>query len=140
MVIEKQMTVDAVLDNLDTVMVFLEETLEEYQCPMKTSMQIAVSFEEIFVNVANYAYGSAVGQCTVAIEIEANKDAYKAIITVTDSGKQFNPLDREDPDITLSADDREIGGLGIFMTKKSMDSVSYKYENNSNILIMEKSW
>ncbi len=140
MVIKKQITVDAVLDELDTVMGFLEETLEENECPMKTSMQIAVSFEEIFVNVANYAYGNEMGQCTVCIEIEATEECSKVIITVMDRGKKFNPLDRDDPDISLSADDREIGGLGIFMTKKSMDRVSYKYEDNSNILIMEKSW
>ncbi len=134
--ISKELKVYASLDNLDTVMQLVEGALEEAECPMKTIMQIAVCVEEVFVNVASYAYGDKQGYCTLVVEIQDNN----AKITVMDNGLPFNPLEKEEPDITLSAEERQIGGLGIFMVKKSMDKVSYSNDSENNILIMEKSW
>lgn len=131
---ENTLTVDATTDNLQKVMSFVDGILEENGASMKTQMQIDLSVEEIYVNIANYAYGD--GKGTSEISAQCND----GIITITfkDSGKPYNPLDKPDPDITLSADEREIGGLGIFLTKKNMDSVSYKYENGYNIFTMTK--
>lgn len=95
---------------------------------------MSISFEEIFVNVAHYAYPDGEGKATVEL------DFTDGVMTMSlkDSGIPFDPLAKEDPDITLSADDRKIGGLGIFMTKKYMDSISYEYKDSMNILTMSK--
>ena len=134
--ISKELTIDANLENLDNVLQLVEGSLEIAECPMKVIMQIAVCVEEVFVNVANYAYGDKQGDCTITVEIQDNN----AKITLIDRGIPFNLLAKEDPDITLSADERQIGGLGIFMVKKSMDKVFYSNDDGNNIFIMEKSW
>ena len=97
-------------------------------------MQIQVCVEEMFVNVAHYAYNGAEGTVTLDIDV----DNGVMTITLTDEGMQFDPLAKKDPDITLAASERPIGGLGIFMVKKSMDEVEYKRENNKNIFTMKK--
>ena len=135
----KEISVTASLDNLDLVMGFVEDELSEAGCPLKCIMKIGVCVEEIFVNVASYAYESGEGDCIVRLEVENEEDGGKCAITIIDSGKPFNPLLKEEPDITSSADERQIGGLGIFMVKNTMDNVVYKYESN-NILMMEKAW
>ena len=121
---------------LNEVISFVEQTLEGYDCPMKLQMAICVAIEEVFVNVAHYAYGEGGGDATLSIGFDS---ATKTItFKMIDSGVEFNPLEKADPDITLSAEDRQIGGLGIFITKKTMDEVSYAYENGKNILTMTK--
>ena len=126
----------AKIDALSDVLGFVEETLESYDCPMKTQMAICVAIEEIFVNVAHYAYGDGEGDMTLGIGFD---DASRTVtFRMADKGTPFDPLQKPDPDITLSAEDREIGGLGIFITKKTMDSVSYAYENGENVLTMIK--
>ena len=136
----KEITVMATLDNLDMVVGFVEESLNTVGCPMKTCMQIIMCVEEIYVNVASYAYGAQEGNCTIRFEAEYSDSSGSTVITIVDSGSEFDPLQKKDPDITLSADEREIGGLGIFMVKKSMDNIKYSYENENNILRLEKSW
>ena len=131
---EKTLTVDATKDNLHQVMGFVDEFLEENGASMKTQMQVDLAVEEIYVNIANYAYGDGIGKAEISV---SNIDGY-AVITFKDSGVAYNPLEKEDPDITLSAEEREIGGLGVFLTKKNMDSVSYSYENSQNIFTMKK--
>ena len=126
----------ATKDTLPGVMAFTEECLESFDCPMKNSMAICVAVEEIFVNIASYAYGEGTGDATVAFGFDENERLMTLV--VTDSGVPFNPLERAEPDISLSAADREIGGLGIFITKKTMDTVSYNYDNGKNILTMTK--
>ncbi|MBR3149075.1 MAG: SpoIIE family protein phosphatase [Eubacterium sp.] len=128
------LTVDATNENLHTVTEFVDAFLEENGCSMKTQMSIDLSLEEAFVNVANYAYGDETGKATIELTI----DGREVSITLTDSGTPYNPLEKADPDTSLSADEREIGGLGIFLVKKNMDSVSYVYENDKNILTMKK--
>ena len=100
----------------------------------KIQMQIDVAVEEIFVNIANYAYSPDTGPATVRLDI---RDGI-AVITFIDSGVPYDPLAKPDPDVTLSAEDRPIGGLGIFLVKKSMDSVSYNYESGKNVLRLKK--
>ncbi len=121
---------------LDDVLAFVEAELEAAECQLKTVMAITVAIEEVFVNVAHYAYGGNSGDVRLSIE----HDPQTGLITfvMADSGIPFDPLAKPDPDITLSAEERQIGGLGIFITKKTMDNVEYRYENNENILTMTK--
>ena len=140
---KRQFTVDAQVARLEEALSFVEEMLEEYDCPMKTMTQILISVEEIFVNVANYGYPKGkTGTCTFVMEVtDAAEGAKKMIrLCISDEGIPFNPLKKEDPDITLSAEERDIGGLGIWMIKQSMDRVEYRYENNQNQLWIEKAW
>ena len=123
-------------DALPEVMSFTEECLQTFDCPMKSQMAICVAVEEIFVNIASYAYGEGTGEASLAFGFD-EKERLMTLV-VSDEGVPFNPLKREEPDITLSAAEREIGGLGIFITKKTMDTVDYRFENGKNILTMTK--
>ena len=129
-------TFPAKVEALSDVLGFVEQTLEKYECSMKIQTAVCVAIEEVFVNVAHYAYGDGEGDMTLGIGFD------EATRTVTfrmaDKGVPFDPLAKADPDITLSAEEREIGGLGIFITKKTMDTVFYSYENGENILTMIK--
>ena len=129
-------TFPAKTEALPDILGFVEETLEGFGCPMKIQMAVCVAIEEVFVNIAHYAYGGGDGDMNLGIGFD---DKNRAItFRMTDKGIPFDPLQKPDPDITLSADEREIGGLGIFITKKTMDSVTYAYENGENILTMVK--
>ena len=132
----KEKIFSATKDSLSEVMAFTEECLESFECPMKNSMAICVAVEEIFINIANYAYSDGNGNASLSFGFDKNERLLTLVLK--DNGIPFNPLEKDEPDITLSADDREIGGLGIFITKKTMDTVSYSYENNQNILTMTK--
>ena len=134
----KELTLEAKVEKLDDVLSFIDQELEDAGCTMKAQMQIDLAAEEIFVNIAHYAYGSGEGKAT--IQVETSKDESKAEITFIDEGKPYNPLERKDPDVTLSAEERQIGGLGIYIVKKSMDEVIYKFEDGKNILKMVSSW
>lgn len=136
---KKEIKVEATMENLDTVLGFIEENLELAECPMKIAMKMAVCVEELYVNVVNYAYDGLAGPCCISFEV-CDNTFDKAIITLSDQGKKFNPLDKEDPDTTLGADEREIGGLGIFMVKNIMDRIYYERKDGNNTIIMEKSW
>ena len=131
-----ELTVDATLDNLRLVNAFLEEHLEEADCPLKAQMQIAVAAEEIYVNIAHYAYAPETGTATLRLELQEEPPA--VTLTFLDSGIPFNPLDRTDPDVSLPAEEREIGGLGIFMTRKSMDDLRYEFRDGQNVLTLIK--
>ncbi len=130
----KELIIDAATENLDEVMSFITEQLEAVDCPMKTQMQIEVAVEELFVNIAHYAYAPDTGTAKIRTEITADT----AEITFIDSGVQYDPLAKPDPDVTLSAAERQIGGLGIYMVKKSMDDVRYEYKDGQNILTITK--
>ena len=132
----EELTIAAKTDNLDEVLEFVGKLLEGAECPMKAKLQIDVAVEEIFVNIAHYAYGKDGGMAKITVSTEDSPRA--AVIEFCDSGMPFDPLAKPDPDTTLSAADREIGGLGIFMVKKSMDEVAYRYEDGQNIFTMKK--
>ncbi len=132
--------VNAEINQLDTVTSWLETNLETYDCPVKLIMKILVCVEELFVNVVNYAYGDVVGNCTIIMETEDMAEECQVSIQIRDGGIPFNPFEKEDPDITLSAEEREIGGLGIYMVKNIMDTVSYEYNQQENVVTMKKKW
>ena len=129
-------TFPAKVDALSDVLGFVDQTLEGYECPMKIQMAVCVAIEEVFVNVAHYAYGEGEGDMTLGIGFD--EESRQITFRMTDKGTPFDPLQKPDPDITLSAEDREIGGLGIFITKKTMDTVTYAYEGGENVLTMVK--
>lgn len=133
---EKTIEVDAAVENIGAVTDFINEELENAGCSMKAQIQIDVMIDEVFGNIAKYAYGDAVGKAEVSIGI--GDGPKRAVITFSDRGKQFDPLSAEEPDVTLSAEERKIGGLGLFIVKKTMDGVSYKYEDGKNILTVIK--
>ena len=121
---------------LSDVLGFVDQTLEGYGCPMNIQTALCVAIEEVFVNIAHYAYGDQTGDMTLGVSF--NEESREITFRMTDKGTPFDPLKKPDPDITLSAEEREIGGLGIFITKKTMDTVTYSYENGENILTMIK--
>lgn len=127
-------TVDATAENLYKVMDFVDGFLENGGCPMKAKMQIDLSVEEIYINISNYAYGDSIGKAEVSVDL--NND--EITIVFKDSGIPYDPLKKEEPNVNLPAEEREIGGLGIFLVNKNMDSLSYEYKDNKNILTMKK--
>jgi anti-sigma regulatory factor (Ser/Thr protein kinase) len=132
----KELEIEALTENLPQVLSFLDEQLEAAGCPMKIQMQIDIAVEEIFVNIAHYAYNPEIG--TAKVRVEVLGDPPTVDITFIDQGIPYDPLAKADPDVTLSAEERQIGGLGIFMVKKTMDDVVYHYEDGKNILTIRK--
>ena len=132
----KELTVDAAIENIPAVTSFVEEQLEQVGCPMKAMMQINIAIDELFGNIAQYAYTPKTGKATVRVEVTENPMA--VVITFIDDGVPYDPLAKADPNVSLPADERQIGGLGIFMVKKSMDEINYEYKNGQNILTIKK--
>ena len=132
----KELTVEATIENVPKVMEFVDEQLEQFDCPMKTQMQVDVAVEELFSNIARYAYNPGIGSATMRVEVAEGPLA--VVITFIDNGIPYDPLAKADPDITLPAEEREIGGLGIYMVKKAMDEISYEYKDGQNILRIKK--
>ncbi len=132
----KEMTVEATVENIEAVTDFINAELEAMDCPLKAQMQIDVAIDELFGNIAHYAYQPGTGPATVRVEEE--RDPSAVIITFIDSGVPYDPLTTKEPDVTLSAEEREIGGLGVFLVKKTMDDVSYEYKDGQNILRIKK--
>lgn len=122
--------------SFEDAMAFLEEQMDLAELPMKVSMQVSVAFEEMYVNVCHYAYPNEDG--TVLVRIVAEDGVLK--ITLDDTGLPYDPLKKEDPDITLSAEERNIGGLGIFIVRKTMDDMQYEYKDGHNILTILKKY
>lgn len=125
---------EAKTDNLHLLLDLLESELEKHGCNMKISTSLLIAIEEIFVNVSKYAYPSSTGDLTVKFDFVDDD----VIFTFIDSGIPFDPVAKQDPDITLSAEDRPIGGLGIYMVKQTMDEMKYERKDNKNILYMKK--
>ena len=132
----KELTVLAAIENLPVVTEFVDAKLEQAGCPLKTQFQIDVVIDEIFSNICHYAYFQESGEAT--IQVDVGEDDRTVTITFLDSGKPFDPLSGDDPDISLELDDRTTGGLGIFLVKKTMDTVDYEYRNGQNILRIRK--
>ena len=132
----KELTIAATVENIEVVTDFVNEQLEALDCPMKAQMQIDIAIDELFGNIAHYAYNPEVGYATVRVEV--SEDPLAVVITFIDNGVPYDPLAKDDPDITLSAEERQIGGLGIFMVKKTMDEITYEYKDGQNILAIKK--
>jgi len=126
----KELRLTATRESLDQVNAFLETELENYECPPRVTMQLLVALEELYVNIASYAYAPDTGEALIRIDYNDGM----LTVELIDWGKPFDPLAREDPDITLSAEERDIGGLGIFMVKKSMDIFTYERRDGQNIV------
>ena len=132
----KELKLAATVENIEVVTDFVNEQLEALDCPMKAQMQIDVAIDELFGNIAHYAYTPEVGDATVRVEVI--NDPLAVVITFIDNGIPYDPLAKADPDTTLSAEEREIGGLGIYMVKKSMDDITYEYKDGQNVLTIKK--
>ena len=132
----KEITVPATIESIETVTDFINAELEALDCPMKVQLQLDVAIDELFGNIAHYAYEGKEGEATVRIELEEEPRA--VAITFIDRGIPFDPVNRDEPDTTLSAQERKIGGLGIFLVKKTMDRMSYRYHCGQNMLTIKK--
>jgi len=132
----KELTIAATLENIPAVTAFIDEQLEAIDCPMKAQMQIDVAIDELFGNIAHYAYGENTGDATVRFDFD--EASRTVMVAFMDRGVPFDPLKKADPDITLSAEEREVGGLGIFMVKKTMDDLNYRFEDGMNVLTLYK--
>ena len=132
----EKIVVSAAVDRLEEVQNFVEALLEDADCPMREQLQINIAVEEIFVNIASYAYPDGGGEAEVSVEIAP--DPRRAVICFRDGGIPFDPLQKEDADTSPEALERRIGGLGILMVKKSMDAVSYERRDGKNVLTIEK--
>ncbi len=132
----KEITVAATVENIGTVTEFVDKQLEELKCPMKAQIQIDIAIDELLGNIAHYAYHPDIGEATVRVEVE--NEPLSVVITFMDGGVPYDPLKKADPDVSLSAEERELGGLGIFLVKNSMDDISYEYKDGQNILKIKK--
>ena len=132
----KELTIDATIENITQVTAFVDEQLEALDCPLKAQMQIDIAIDELFGNIAHCAYNPEIGPATVRVEVL--QDPLAVVVSFIDNGIPYDPLAKEDPDVALSAEDREIGGLGIYMVKKSMDEITYEYKDGQNILRIKK--
>ena len=132
----REMTIDATVKNIPVVTEFVNDRLKELKCPLKALTQIDIAIDELFGNISNYAYKPDVGPATVRVEVENNPVA--VIITFIDGGRQFDPLSTDDPDTTLPASERRIGGLGLYLVRKTMDEITYEYRDGKNILRIRK--
>ena len=130
----REMRIAATLENLDAVLLFLNDTLAAYGVSRRAKIQIDVAVEELFVNVAHYAYTPDTGDAVIRAEF----DGETVSITLEDWGQPYNPLEKPDPDVTLSAEERPIGGLGIYMVKESMDDVGYVRKDGRNCITIRK--
>ena len=131
----KELTMAAERACIPRIIDFVNGELERLGCPDKTMAQIDIAIDEIFSNIANYGYDTRPGTVTVVMEPGEGRCVG---ITFMDDGRPFNPLERTDPDVTLPALKRKIGGLGIYMVKKSMDDVRYEYRDGKNVLTIRK--
>ena len=132
----KELSIEATVENIEKVTEFVNAELEGINCPVKALTQIDIAIDELFGNIAHYAYNPDIGSATVRVEV--TNEPISVTITFIDNGVPYDPLKKEEPDTTLSADVRQIGGLGIFLVKKSMDDITYEYKNGQNILTIKK--
>ena len=132
----RELTIDATLENIGPVTGFVNEAREGVGCPAWIQYQIDVAIDELFGNIARYAYRPGIGPATVTVEVTKAPPA--VVVTFVDQGVPYDPLAREDPDVSLPLEEREEGGLGIFLVKKTMDDVSYEYREGRNILRIKK--
>ena len=129
-----ELRIKAKVENLNDVMAFVDAELEKLDCPMRAQMQIDVAVEELFVNIAHYAYAPGEGDAQITVRAADGM----VEIEFRDSGVPYDPLAKADPDVSLSAEERQIGGLGIFMVKKTMDDIVYHYMDGQNVLKIRK--
>lgn len=135
---DNSITLKATVRNLPQLMAFIGRHMDAWDCPLKQRIAIELAAEEVYVNIANYAYAPGSGEAIVRVELETAGAKRTAVITFVDRGRPYDPLAQEDPDVTLPAKKRRIGGLGIFLVKQKMDDVTYEYRDGCNVLTMKK--
>lgn len=129
--------VKAIAENIEKALDPIMDVLESIQIDHKTCYKIRLALDELLTNVVSYAYDNHDGEMEIRYEI-FEEDTRYIVIDIIDEGKAFNPLEADDPDVTIDVSERQIGGLGLFIVKNTMDSLSYKRENNQNILTIKK--
>jgi len=129
----KKLEIEASLENLNQALAFVNTELEQHECPQDIQGKIEIAVEEIFVNIANYAYSPDIGNAVIYISVTD-----KIVIRFEDTGKPYNPLEKPEPDLDKPLIERDIGGLGVFLVKKLMDNVEYERVGNRNALVMTK--
>ena len=134
----RELTIPALQKNLDDVFAFMEPDLKEGNCPDDVKIQLQIAVEEIFVNIAHYAYAPKTGDAKITCELLKENGTVSLKMSFADRGKPYNPLEREDPDITLSAEERQIGGLGVWLVKEYMDATHYEYRDGQNVFTIVK--
>lgn len=132
----KQLRVEAKVENLGRVQEFVRRQLEGYGCREKSLQKVAIAVDEIFSNIAQYAYAPGTGPVTVEVELLEPERA--ACITFADEGAAYDPLETAPPDLTLAADSRPMGGLGVYLVRKFMDGVHYTRDGGKNVLQIVK--
>lgn len=132
----KRIRVPALVESVNTITEFAETEMEIHECPMKVIIQMNIAIDEIVSNVVNYAYEDGDGDVSISIGFTDSPRSVR--MTFRDKGIPYNPLEKADPDTTLSVEERDIGGLGIFIVKKNMDSMEYRYEDGENVLTISK--
>lgn len=133
---QASITLPAVDENISKITEFVEQKMEAADVPKKVQLQINIAIDELFSNIAHYAYSSDIGNVTVDVHID--RSSRKVELTFHDCGVPYDPLAKEDPDVTGTAEEREIGGVGIYIVKQSMDDMFYEYRNGQNILRIQK--
>ena len=132
----KELVLEATVENLDVVNAFIDELLAPLECSPKKRFQLDLVVEEIFVNIANYAYGDGTGQAVLRFSLQ--QDPLKMKIVFMDEGVAYDPLAKDEPDVTLPMEERNIGGLGIFLVKKNVEDIHYERKDGKNILTIYK--
>lgn len=132
----EKLTVRAIPESINDVTAFAEKIMTEHECPDTIKAKICIVIDEIVSNISGYAYTDGEGELEFGIGISDGC----IMLTFTDNGQPFDPLKMPDPDVSIPISKRKVGGLGIFMTKKMMDSVSYRYDDGKNILTVEKKY
>jgi anti-sigma regulatory factor (Ser/Thr protein kinase) len=132
----KELKIEADINNIDRVIDFVNSELESAGSVPKAETMIDIAIDEIITNIASYAYTPGRGSATIQFELIDNSSV--VCLSFIDEGVEFNPLNAKEPDVTLSAEDRAPGGLGIFIVKKKMDKVTYEYADGKNILKIYK--
>jgi anti-sigma regulatory factor (Ser/Thr protein kinase) len=127
---------DTNIENVDVLTETTNEVLAELGCPKKATVQIDIARDELFSNISHYAYGGALGKAYVSIDALPNNEGVS--ITLEDEGLPFDPLTHEEPDVTLGVEERSIGGLGIFLVRRTMDDMRYEYADGRNKLTIVK--
>lgn len=130
----KEIKVDATIENISVITDFINKELDIYNCPEKEKIKINIAIDELIANIAKYAYSNEIGQ--VVVQVDMNKDYI--LMNFIDKGIPYNPLERAEPDVTLSLEERKVGGLGIYLVKKLMDDITYEYIDGKNVLKVRK--
>jgi anti-sigma regulatory factor (Ser/Thr protein kinase) len=122
---------------LGTILNFMKEKLDSFEVSQKSILQLELSIEEAFINIVKYGFESNIENKEIDFGINVKQNPLIITVKFFDNGVKFNPLELDDPDISNS-ENREVGGLGIFLIKKNVDNIYYSYEDGRNILTLKK--